>query len=105
MVLSVQLTSLGIQHQPEITPLIFARYARESRIFSAQPEMLPAAKALASCLDDLLGPEAASRAVWMGRMGYGANSEARSLRLPLDKLYVLPKRARNIEFEHSPRGE
>ncbi|MFN0314209.1 MAG: ThiF family adenylyltransferase [Burkholderiales bacterium] len=84
-------TRCGIQHQPAITPLIFAQYARSARRFSEQPEMAPAAQGLAVRMDRLLGPDRSRRAVWMGRLGYGQPSTARSLRLPLEKLLVNPE--------------
>ena len=59
-------TSLGLQLQPEMTPLIFARYATEDRRFSKAPHAQPAAAAIAA----------------------GRAASARSLRLPLEKLLV-----------------
>jgi nitroreductase len=81
-------TTLGLLHQPEITPLIFARYARERRTFSATPGMSEAAQRVRESLEPLLGADALARAVWMGRIGAGRAPSARSLRLPLEKLLL-----------------
>jgi hypothetical protein len=79
-------TTLGLQHQPEMTPLIFARYAREGRRFSAAAEAMDAAREVRRRLEAQVGPGALARAVWMGRIGEGTPATARSLRLPLEKL-------------------
>jgi hypothetical protein len=81
-------TTLGLQHQPEITPLIFARYAREGRRFSATAEAMEAARDVRRRLEAQVGAEQLARAVWMGRLGAGPPATARSLRLPLEKLMV-----------------
>jgi hypothetical protein len=81
-------TLLGLQHQPEVTPLIFSRYIREARIFSARARTMNEAKRLRRDIGVLVGLDVADRAVWMGRIGAGKSARARSLRLPLDKLIV-----------------
>lgn len=81
-------SALGLQHQPELTPLIFSGYAREGRIFSADPRMMPAAERIARRFETVVGQAAASLAVWMGRLGAGKPATARSLRLPLARLIV-----------------
>jgi hypothetical protein len=81
---------LGLQFQPEYTPLIFARYARTGVRFSRASFASSAADDIAQRLDRLLGADAAARAVFMGRLGSGPPAEARSLRLPLDALLVSP---------------
>jgi hypothetical protein len=81
-------TTLGLYHQPEMTPLIFARYARERRVFSATPGMSEAAQRVRDSLEGLLGADALARAVWLGRIGAGRAPSARSLRLPLEKLLI-----------------
>ena len=88
-------TALGLQHQPELTPLIFAGYAREGRRFSADMRMAPAAQRISRRFEAILGGDAASRAVWMGRMGKGKPAKARSLRLPLERLIVRDSRRSN----------
>jgi nitroreductase len=79
-------TRLGLQFQPEYTPLVFARYARERRRFSDAPGALDAAQGIRERLERLWGPEVASNAVFIGRIGAGAPAKARSLRLPLERL-------------------
>jgi hypothetical protein len=79
---------LGLQHQPEVTPLIFSRYIREARSFSARTRTMIDAKRLRGEIGALVGSDVADRAVWMGRIGAGKPARARSLRLPLEKLIV-----------------
>lgn len=79
-------THLGLQLQPEITPLVFARYARESRPFSTEPSSMPLAQQIRQRLDLELGADTAVRTVFMGRVGFGAAARARSVRKPLSAL-------------------
>ncbi|MYN45049.1 molybdopterin biosynthesis protein MoeY [Pseudoduganella sp. FT93W] len=78
--------SLGLQLQPELTPLIFARYVRDGRIFSATAGMQERAAALSRRGAALLGAAAWDQAVFMGRIGAGPAARSRSLRLPLHQL-------------------
>jgi hypothetical protein len=80
--------TLQLQHQPEMTPLIFARYAREGRSFSASPGVERAAQIVGLELGALVGADALSRTVWMGRIGAGAPATSRSRRLPLEALIL-----------------
>jgi nitroreductase len=79
-------TSLGLQFQPEYTPLIFSRYAREGVRFAANDRAMRQAQAIRNTLDRLLGADVAPRAVFMGRIGAGRPADARSVRLPLERL-------------------
>jgi hypothetical protein len=79
-------TSLGLQFQPEYTPLIFARYVREGRPFTATASAVERAQATRTALERLLGADVVGRAAFMGRIGAGEPARARSLRLPLDAL-------------------
>ena len=79
-------TSLGLQFQPEYTPLVFARYAREGARFTQSERGAQQAQVVSADLDRLLGPETASRTVFMGRIGAGKPADARSVRLPLEQL-------------------
>ncbi len=81
-------TSLGLQLQPELTPLIFARYSRTGVAFSSAPGASRAAARIADDLRDVVGEDVASRAVFMGRIGAGRAATSRSLRLPLPRLMV-----------------
>ena len=78
-------TQLGLHKQPEMTPLIFARYARSSTPFSAEPDLRRQAVALEQQLQHLIGADA-DHAVWMARIGTGPGATARSLRRPLAQL-------------------
>jgi len=82
----VTATRLGLQFQPEYTPLVFARYAREGVRFSAVRGAVEAAQAIRGRLERLLGEGGAAKAVFIGRIGAGAPAQARSLRLPLERL-------------------
>jgi len=86
-------TALGLQLQPELTPLIFARYVREQRVFSSAPGLPALAQQLAQRTEALLGKNVAGRAVFLGRIGAGPAATARSLRRPLRELLVHGKEA------------
>lgn len=79
-------TKLGMQLQPEMTPLIFSRYARRHTVFSQKEGMLERAERLSRQLGGLLPDEPVTQAVFMGRIGSGRAPTARSLRLPLPRL-------------------
>lgn len=79
-------TSLGLQFQPQYTPLIFARYARAGVRFTTNARATEQAREIRAAVDRLFGPDVASRAMFMGRIGAGKPAEARSMRLPLDQL-------------------
>jgi nitroreductase len=81
-------TRLSLQCQPEYTPLVFARYAREGLPFSTNDIAAQRAAGVAGMLDDLLGADIAPRAVFMGRIGAGNPATARSVRLPVESLVV-----------------
>jgi hypothetical protein len=79
--------SLGLQLQPELTPLIFARYHRGRRRFSSDAGKVDDAGEIARRLDREFGADAAA-AVFLGRVGAGDPAKARSLRLPLPRLMM-----------------
>jgi nitroreductase len=81
-------TALGLQLQPEMTPLIFSRYVRENRLFSTTPGMQQRAAQLAQQGAALVGQQDWEAAVFMGRIGAGAPATARSLRRPLRELLL-----------------
>ena len=82
------LTGLGLAMQPEMTPLIFARYVREGRVFSSTASMQGQAQGLARKLEALIGPQTSHMAVFMGRIGAGPSATARSTRRPLTDLFA-----------------
>lgn len=83
-------TSLGLQLQPELTPLIFARYSRNGVPFSTLTGSNASAKEIARRLDAEVGAEQASHGVFMGRVGAGRPAVVRSLRRPLSELMYDP---------------
>jgi hypothetical protein len=80
--------SLELRVQPEMAPLIFSRYAREDRRFAEDDRKIMEARTVADRLEALLGPERFSRAVFLGRIGYGPPASSRSLRLVSEQLRV-----------------
>ena len=84
----LQASALGLQLQPEVTPLVFSRYSREQRVFSKSDHALPLAHDIRQRLEALLGIDLAKRAVFMGRLGHGPVAQARSLRKPLAQLRI-----------------
>lgn len=81
---------LGLQLQPEMTPLIFARYSRGDIYFSRKKQCVGLANALTAQLDHIIGKDTATKAVFMGRIGSGQAPAARSTRLPLEELIWRP---------------
>jgi len=75
-----------IQFQPEQTPIIFAEYARKGTPFTDDQAALDEATRLAANLNAVVGEANVTRAVFAGRVGYGAPAVARSLRLALPLL-------------------
>jgi molybdopterin/thiamine biosynthesis adenylyltransferase len=80
------LTQLGLFMQPEMTPLIFARYTRENVKFSQATGMDELGVEVAKQLDALIGEEKSKLGVFMGRVGAGSAPTARSVRLSLKRL-------------------
>jgi hypothetical protein len=78
--------SLGLQYQPEMTPLIFADYSRTHREFSELPGSMERANAVRRRIEAICGVDAARRAVWLGRTGHASAPVARSLRRRLADL-------------------
>ena len=76
----------GLQLQPQYTPLVFAQYARQGLAFTRVPAATERARRVAVMLDEHLGADARGT-VFLGRIGHGPPATARSLRLPLDRLY------------------
>lgn len=80
--------ALGLQLQPELTPLIFSRYARESTVFSASPDLNAKGPEVARQLDELVGAKVARASVFMGRIGNGPAAASRSIRRPIAQLMM-----------------
>lgn len=79
------MTTLGLYMQPEMTPLIFSKYAREGTRFTAEPKLEAAARELQRQTEALIFNDALFP-VYMGRLGYGPAPDARSVRKPLAEL-------------------
>lgn len=79
-------TQLGLQLQPEMTPLIFSLYARGNREFSVREESLGRARDVSAGLAQLMGDASLETAVFMGRIGSGSSASSRSTRLDLETL-------------------
>ena len=79
-------TRLGLMMQPEMTPLLFARFANEGRTFSAEPGAMGAARRVAADMARVMGADAAVNGVFVGRIGHAPAPSARSLRKDLSAL-------------------
>jgi hypothetical protein len=74
--------------QPQYTPLVFARFAREQRDFTVVEAAKVRARVVAARLDEIFGTESARRAVFLGRLGPTRSVNGRSIRRPLGQLIV-----------------
>lgn len=81
-------SALGLYQQPEMTPLIFSRYARERVRFSAEADAFERADAIRAAFYELIGEKVAERAVVMARIGAGPAPLARSLRRSLSGMLL-----------------
>lgn len=73
--------SLALQFQPEMTPLIFARYSFAALRFTEDARAIDLAGRLGASIDELFSGQALVPAgVFMGRVGVGMAPHARSLR-------------------------
>jgi nitroreductase len=79
--------ALGLQLQPQHTPLVFADYARKNLAFTSVAAARRRAASVAGRLASLLAPQPADQAVFLGRIGHGPAPTARSVRLPLERLW------------------
>lgn len=79
-------TRLGLQLQPEMTPLIFSSYVAHDLRFSSAPEMWKLAGEVSDRFQQLCDWQRQGHPVFMGRIGAGERARARSLRLPLGRL-------------------
>ena len=85
-------TSLGLQFQPEMTPLIFSRYHAASENFTQDAHAIRLAGDLASRLSLSIGEKDLAHAVFMGRLGTGRVPDARSVRLSVKKQLLVDRR-------------
>lgn len=81
-------TALGLQFQPEMTPLIFSHYTRDAVPFTRDEPARGQAAKLRKGLGDLIGADNLDASVFAGRIGYGPLPRWRSLRLPVERLLL-----------------
>ncbi len=80
----------GLQLQPEMTPVIFRWYARAGRSISTLPAIDEGAAQLADRFEQLAGAGTDTPFAFFCRVGYGRAASSRSLRKPLDALWLRP---------------
>lgn len=76
----------GLHLQPEMTPLIFARYVQQGIAFTREPILQARATEVAGRLAALVQAPQLMRTVFMGRIGACSPPFARSLRLSVARL-------------------
>jgi hypothetical protein len=79
-------TQLGLQLQPEMTPVIFSRYVREGIKFSRMPGATETAAGLGRRLAGIFQDMPVKQVAFLGRIGNGKAPDSRSLRLPVERL-------------------
>lgn len=84
----LEATKIGLQVQPQMTPLVFSSYLRRGIEFTTVSAMSEKAQVISSCLERLLGAERTTNAVFMGRIGAGRRAVHRSVRKALQELLV-----------------
>jgi hypothetical protein len=82
-------TRVGLQIQPQYTPLVFHEYVRDGVPFTADERSRERARAVSAKMAGLIGADALERAVFYGRVGGGPAAAARSTRLPLERLVTV----------------
>lgn len=78
--------SLGLQLQPEMTPVIFRWYARSGRSLSAEPGLDAAAERMSIHFERVAGADSTTPFAFFCRLGHGAPALSRSTRKPLEQL-------------------
>lgn len=79
-------TTLGIQLQPQMTPLIFSHYKELSINFTQNSKQIKASNKLADKLSEIIHAENITQTVFMGRIGYGSLAQSRSIRKNLNDI-------------------
>jgi len=79
-------TKLGVQLQPEMTPLIFSRYSKMSENFTLDNKANQNAHILANNFKSILADQFSENQVFMGRMGFGKKPLSRSTRQSVTQL-------------------
>ena len=83
-------TQLGLQIQPEMTPLIFSGYIQQDVEFTKEGTVKEYAKKIANQFGSLLGKGVVENAVFIGRIGNSSSAYARSIRLSVNELLASP---------------
>lgn len=86
----LSVTSLGLNLQPEMTPVIFRWYVQAGCKISTKQEINDGALDLAAQFETLTGAQRATPFAFFCRVGAGQGARARSLRKELDELLVAP---------------
>lgn len=81
-------TSVGLQLQPEMTPVIFRWYARARRVFSADANFAERCSALANQFESVAGASTDEPFGFFCRIGISSPPDSRSLRLDLAELML-----------------
>lgn len=81
-------TAVGLQLQPEMTPVIFARFIRDGIDFSADQQTIDLASKVYHRFRQVIGELDAAKAIFICRLGEGKKPTSRSTRLPLEALMV-----------------
>jgi hypothetical protein len=81
-------TRIGLQLQPEMTPLVFAEYIDQDIKFSASQKYINSARTLRGQLAKLVTPENPQNLVFAGRIGSASIATSRSTRKPLADLTI-----------------
>ncbi|EFC46903.1 predicted protein [Naegleria gruberi] len=82
-------TKLGLQFQPEATPVIFSNYVRNGVEFSEKEESRELAKSIEKTLNEMVEGKG-KNTVFMGRVGHGKAPPGRSIRKSLNELLLDP---------------
>lgn len=80
---------VGLQFQPEVTPLIFTEYSKNNIKFTSDVEIGVLATRISENLSVLFGNQNSRNAVFAGRIGSGLTPKSRSLRRSLPSLQIL----------------
>jgi len=81
-------TMLGLQFQPEMTPLIFTEYSKNDIAFTTEETIKPLAKQVAATLSSIFGEQLTGKGVFVGRIGMAPPPQSRSLRRSLHALQI-----------------
>lgn len=95
-------SQLGLHLQPEMTPLIFARYVRSGIPFTSDTALRQWAERMACSLDARIGgAQVARRTIVLGRLGHGSAPRSRSTRLSATRLLAPRNGPADVDMTHS----